>query len=196
MARLRLITTGFEGHIIVLNLGTNRVGRLSANHFQIEDPSISATHCEILVTGEAIIVRDHHSTNGTFVDGRQVEEATLGTGQILRLGAVECLVEDTEIAVGIPPIEHVVPPPPRVLDSGRLSCARHEDVPASYQCPKCRRLMCPTCVRGLRRKGGNILLVCPDCSNPVTPLPDAEQKKRSWLEFLKTMKLPFTKNPK
>src|SRR5574337_585809 len=49
---------------------TNRLGRGLDNHFQIEHPSVSAAHCELVLGNDGVRVRDCDSTNGTFVDGK------------------------------------------------------------------------------------------------------------------------------
>src|ERR1017187_5239695 len=65
-------------------VGGDRPGLLFCSHFppadgnllQISDPSVSGRHCEVRLTGEELIVRDLQSTNGTFVDGKNIIEAT------------------------------------------------------------------------------------------------------------------------
>ena len=69
------------------------IGRADGNLFQISDPSVSGRHCEVRLTGGELIVRDLQSTNGTFVDGKNIIEATLKPGQNLRLGDVELQLE-------------------------------------------------------------------------------------------------------
>ena len=53
---------------------------------QLEDPSVSRFHCEIRVEGEAVLLKDLGSRNGSFVDGVQVTEAPLHAGSVLTLG--------------------------------------------------------------------------------------------------------------
>jgi len=62
------------------------IGRLEDNTFQIAEPSVSSHHCEVLLRGNQVLVRDLNSTNGTYVSGEKVAEATVKPGQILRLG--------------------------------------------------------------------------------------------------------------
>jgi pSer/pThr/pTyr-binding forkhead associated (FHA) protein len=58
------------------------------------EASVSSHHCEILLKGNDVIVRDLGSTNGTFVNGEKVTtEAPLKPGQILRLGQLEMRLE-------------------------------------------------------------------------------------------------------
>jgi pSer/pThr/pTyr-binding forkhead associated (FHA) protein len=69
------------------------IGRLEDNTFQIAEPSVSSHHCEVVLRGDELLVRDLGSTNGTFVGGDRITEATVKPGQILRLGQVEMRLE-------------------------------------------------------------------------------------------------------
>ena len=62
MARLVIKSAGFEGRVIELNLRVNRVGRSPKNDVQIEHPTVSAVHCEIVLADDGVIVRDCAST--------------------------------------------------------------------------------------------------------------------------------------
>jgi pSer/pThr/pTyr-binding forkhead associated (FHA) protein len=59
------------------------------NSFQIAEPSVSSRHCEILLQGGDIVIKDLNSTNGTFINGEKISEGVLKPGQTLRLGNVE-----------------------------------------------------------------------------------------------------------
>jgi hypothetical protein len=74
---------------IELKPGTNSIGRGSANDFVIPDPSVSSTHCQIIVSDEGVVLRDLHSTNGTYVNRAPIQEAVLQAGQIIHLGGVQ-----------------------------------------------------------------------------------------------------------
>lgn len=76
---------------IQLNPGINSLGRGSHNEFEISDASVSTSHCEIVVTDSHTKIKDLGSTNGTFLDGIQIQESKLKDGQSLRLGNVEML---------------------------------------------------------------------------------------------------------
>jgi pSer/pThr/pTyr-binding forkhead associated (FHA) protein len=90
-------STGFDGRVIELNLGVNRVGRSPKNEIQIEHPTISSLHCEISLTDDGVVVHDCDSTNGTFVGGQRIGVVRLSAGQSLQLGDVELLVETTDV---------------------------------------------------------------------------------------------------
>ena len=74
---------------ISLKPGTNTLGRSPACDAQIEHGSISGTHCQIVVNGETVQVKDLGSTNGTFLNRSGIQEGTLAPGQRLQLGSVE-----------------------------------------------------------------------------------------------------------
>ncbi len=82
-----------------LKAETTSVGRVEDNVFQIPEPSVSSHHCEVLLRGNDVVVRDLNSTNGTYINGQKVTESPIKPGQILRLGQVEMRLEtDTPVA--------------------------------------------------------------------------------------------------
>lgn len=83
---------------LALQTGINTIGRAQGNHHVIPHASVSSRHCEVIVNDGSILVRDLGSTNGTFVDDKQIAQTALANGQRLRLGNVEYLVEAPEFA--------------------------------------------------------------------------------------------------
>jgi len=192
MARLIAKPDGFTEQVIELKLGINKLGRSPANDFQIEHPTISARHCEIVLENGEVVISDLQSTNGTFFRGEPVTEARLTAGQSFRLGDVEIMVETTDFQVAIPKFDVPRPAPPVVLATGGLICPRHAGAEVTHRCTHCREIMCDSCVTRLRRRGGKVLLLCPSCSHKVQPIVGEKKKKRSLLGFLqKTVKMPF-----
>jgi pSer/pThr/pTyr-binding forkhead associated (FHA) protein len=95
MAKLVILSEGFTGKTYELTVEKTTVGRVDDNTFPIPEASVSSHHCEVLLRGTDIVIHDLNSTNGTFINGRQVSgEAALKPGQILRLGQVELRLED------------------------------------------------------------------------------------------------------
>jgi pSer/pThr/pTyr-binding forkhead associated (FHA) protein len=76
-----------------LKVDKTTVGRVEDNTFPIAEPSVSSHHCEILLRGSEVLVRDLNSTNGTFINGEKVTEKVIVPGQILRLGQIEMRLE-------------------------------------------------------------------------------------------------------
>lgn len=94
MAKLLFQGDRFAGRVYELVGEVTRVGRGPHNELVIDDKSVSADHCEILVYGTEVIVRDHGSTNGCFVDGvRVVGQRPAQSGQVIRWGGVEACLE-------------------------------------------------------------------------------------------------------
>jgi hypothetical protein len=192
VARLVIRSAENGNRVIELNLGVNRLGRSPKNDIQIEHPTVSARHCKIVLTGEGVVVRDCMSANGTFVDGRRIQEAKLLAGQTLHLGEVELLVETADITIAIPTFDMPRPAPPVVLSDGSLICPRHPKARATHQCTHCREVLCDACVHQLRRRGGKLLKFCPLCSHPCVPIAGEKAQKKSLLAlWRKTIKLPF-----
>jgi pSer/pThr/pTyr-binding forkhead associated (FHA) protein len=96
MARLVLLSEGFTGRTFELKGEKITVGRVSDNAFEIPESSVSSHHAEIVLQGSDVLIRDLGSTNGTFINGEQINEAVLKPGQILRFGTVELRLESPE----------------------------------------------------------------------------------------------------
>jgi pSer/pThr/pTyr-binding forkhead associated (FHA) protein len=93
MAKLVVLSVGMTGRTQELKVEKTTIGRVEDNSFQIAEPSVSSHHCEVLLQGNDVVVRDLNSTNGTFINGEKVTERVLKPGQILRLGQVEMRLE-------------------------------------------------------------------------------------------------------
>ena len=197
MARLVIKSAETEDRVIELNLGANRFGRSQVSDVQIEHPTVSAIHCEIVLANDGVMVRDCGSSNGTFVGGRRIKEARLLAGQRLRLGEVELLVETIDVTIAIPKFDMPRPAPPVVLPDGSMLCPRHPKAQVTHQCTHCREVLCDACVHRLRRRGGKLMKFCPLCSHTCVPLGGEPREKKSFLGlWRKTIKLPFFHKPK
>ena len=93
MAKLVLLSAGMTGRTHDLKAEKTTVGRVEDNTFQIAEPSVSSHHCEVLLRGNDIIIKDLNSTNGTFINGEKISESAIKPGQILRLGQIEMRLE-------------------------------------------------------------------------------------------------------
>jgi pSer/pThr/pTyr-binding forkhead associated (FHA) protein len=93
MAKLVVLSAGMTGRTHELKADKTTIGRVEDNAFQIAEPSVSSHHCEILLRGSDVLVRDLNSTNGTFINGERVTESVIKTNQILRLGQIELRLE-------------------------------------------------------------------------------------------------------
>ena len=93
MVKLVILSQGLTGQSHELKVDKTTIGRVEDNTFSITDPSVSSHHCEVLLRGSDVVVRDLNSTNGTFINGDKITESVLKGGQILRLGQIEMRLE-------------------------------------------------------------------------------------------------------
>ena len=93
MAKLVILSAGMTGRSHELKVEKTTVGRVEDNTFQIAEPSVSSHHCEVLLRGNEVVVRDLNSTNGSFINGEKITEKALKPGQTLRLGQIEMRLE-------------------------------------------------------------------------------------------------------
>lgn len=94
MPKLQVLSGTMAGQSYELKVDKTTVGRVEDNSFPIAEPSVSSHHCEIILSGVDVIVKDLNSTNGSFINGEKIEEAVLKPGQTLRLGQVELRLDD------------------------------------------------------------------------------------------------------
>jgi pSer/pThr/pTyr-binding forkhead associated (FHA) protein len=93
MAKLVVLSEGMTGRTHELKVEKTTIGRVDDNTFQIAEPSVSSHHCEIVLRGNEVLVKDLNSTNGSFINGERINEAVLKPGQTLRLGQIEMRLE-------------------------------------------------------------------------------------------------------
>lgn len=62
------------------------IGRSSKCDIQIDQESISRTHAVIVNDGKKVMVRDLGSTNGTYVNDRQVDQYEVKNGDFIKIG--------------------------------------------------------------------------------------------------------------
>lgn len=164
MAKLVLKTGESAGTAFPLVEGLNRVGRAPENEVCLQQPSVSAAHCELWLMKERLLVRDLGSTNGIFIDGRPVSEGELTNGSLLAVGAVELTVQDLPGRVALPQPPAPAPPPRRFTPEGLPCCVNHQATAADYRCSKCGEQFCGECVRLIGRRGGTQHAFCPLCN--------------------------------
>jgi pSer/pThr/pTyr-binding forkhead associated (FHA) protein len=85
---LVVVTAGKgEGKVIPIPVSPFLIGRDPQCHLRPASPVISKRHCALTVKGDKVFVRDFNSTNGTFVNDRQIKgEVELQDEDELKLG--------------------------------------------------------------------------------------------------------------
>jgi hypothetical protein len=164
MSRLVIQNGPLAGTAIALRPGTNRVGRHADNDVQIDDPSVSGHHGEMMLEPGGLRVLDLRSTNGTFVDDEPVREAIVGPGQALRLGTVEFRFEPAVRVHTSSPEAGVLP----ALPAGMSPCKNHPQHPAEWLCQRCHQLFCVVCAIP-RTIAGKSLHLCMACGGQCVP---------------------------
>ena len=111
MAKLVIQSADQKGRSYELNVDKTTVGRVDDNTFQIADASVSSHHCEILLRGTDVVIKDLNSTNGTFINEDKISESILKPGQKLRLGQIELSLETSDGPVPAAPAPAEAPAP-------------------------------------------------------------------------------------
>ena len=68
------------------------VGRSPGAEFIVDAAMVSRLHCRLTAGATELQVDDLESTNGTFVNGQRVTQATLKEGDTLGVGRVDLVV--------------------------------------------------------------------------------------------------------
>jgi hypothetical protein len=101
------------------------VGRSPEADIRLSGLSVSKRHCEFVIEGSGVLVSDLGSRNGTCVNGRPVQKATLSHGDIVLVGDCPLFFRSPDEAPGPPPdIEPA--DSARGLRTKRLTASEHE----------------------------------------------------------------------
>jgi hypothetical protein len=84
-------SVGGETKTYHIRPGLAYIGRSHLNDIVIGDPTISQRHASIEYSREGVFLKDLSSTNGTYVDGQQINERWLGPQEHLQFGGVQCV---------------------------------------------------------------------------------------------------------
>lgn len=184
MSKVRIKTPEIPAQQIDLKPGANRFGRGSANDFQIDHPSISARHCEIILEKDSIRIRDLGSTNGTFIDGARISEAALKPGQSFYLGSVELAIESGSLGVGAEPQP--------------ILCIQHPRLFATAECPKCKKCFCDYCIT-TRNVDGVMKKFCRRCHGEcalvnVDLVATETDDERAWALLTNALRYPIQRH--
>jgi Inner membrane component of T3SS, cytoplasmic domain/zinc-ribbon domain len=87
-----LLVSGQDaGERFVLDQDVMTIGRDPASHVRLNDRSVSRRHSIVYRHGSQFAIKDVGSLNGTFVNQRRIEEASLEGGDVIHIGAVRLL---------------------------------------------------------------------------------------------------------
>ncbi|HEX7186360.1 MAG TPA: adenylate/guanylate cyclase domain-containing protein [Thermoanaerobaculia bacterium] len=86
---LKLVAIAGDQSAVLMSGRALLVGRAVACDLSIQDATVSRQHAEVEVYEGAVLVRDLHSTNGTFINGERVIRALAPLGSRISFGKVD-----------------------------------------------------------------------------------------------------------
>jgi len=92
LSRGRYLVCGEEA--FALTADVTHVGRGVTADIRLDDHTVSARHAIVVVRADRLRILDDRSTNGTFVNGRRVDESALDDGDVVTLGRVVLTYRD------------------------------------------------------------------------------------------------------
>src|SRR6056297_2478518 len=100
MARLLIVNGAQAGQMVRVEDGL-KVGRSAHTDLQLKDVIVSREHAVItrLQSGDYVL-EDLHSRNGTYVNGKEIEQTTLRKGDSIKIGRCEFVFVDDEKSSG------------------------------------------------------------------------------------------------
>ncbi len=100
--KLIILSEQFRGRTFELTAENTSVGRVDQCDICIKDPTVSTNHCSIILRDGICIVVDNGSTNGTRINGNQLEpgvETQLNNTDVLQVGGIEMLYDSDDKSV-------------------------------------------------------------------------------------------------
>ena len=83
-----------DDRTVLLNESEVVIGRSPYCTLVLGHETISRVHASLRVVGSSVEIRDHDSSNGTYVNGKAIQGPTLvGPGDDIRLGKVMIILE-------------------------------------------------------------------------------------------------------
>ena len=86
--RYLAVDDGAERRLVPLGEDIVHVGRGIRAHVRLDDASVSRNHAILHQRGGRLRIVDDRSANGTFVNGRRVEQADLSDGDVIVVGKI------------------------------------------------------------------------------------------------------------
>jgi hypothetical protein len=111
--RVKVLTGDHAGHVFIIGGRSATIGRALDNDVVIPAIDISRSHARLEQTPVGYRIVDLSSTNGTRVNGQQVSERMLDSGDTIALGATELSYQLSDDAPA------VQPEPPKRSSSAR-----------------------------------------------------------------------------
>lgn len=73
------------------------IGRSSQNNVILHNKRTSSNHCKIYRTSGLLKIRDLRSSNGTYVNGKRINEKTLVDGDVINISVYELVIKNNTL---------------------------------------------------------------------------------------------------
>lgn len=93
MAELIGMSDEVKGHRFEIKDGDLTIGRVDDNSISIDNGTVSSHHCRVTRSNRTFTLTDLGSTNGTRVNGQDIQEVMLKPNDLVQVGSVEFVVE-------------------------------------------------------------------------------------------------------
>ena len=103
---LIMFRNGGERRSFTVSRSTTTIGRREDCDLRIPVGDVSRKHCRLVLTGDNVRIQDLGSSNGTFVNGQQTQDAFLNPGDTIGVGPVHFVVQID----GVPTEDEMTPP--------------------------------------------------------------------------------------
>lgn len=88
-----IVTGPSSGKKIPLLPMTMSIGREHDNNIELKDPEVGRYHARILYDRGRFLLEDLDSSNGTWLNGEKIKEATLKNGDRIKIGETEMAID-------------------------------------------------------------------------------------------------------
>lgn len=135
MFKLKISTQGKE-KIEEINKGTIFIGRSQENDLVLPVPSVSKRHARFLIKDGRYVLMDLGSTNGTFVNGKQINgPVVVKPNDVISIGEYEIVLLSSAPKPATSEIKQKTPPPPPVES---ISVSKKPQSPPAARAPSAK----------------------------------------------------------
>lgn len=102
MAHLIVLDGPDKGKRVELAQPVMRMGRDKANDICVTGPAVSSAHAELTLVDEQYYLRDLGSTNGTTVNGAELDaNEPLARNDVISLGSTQLMIAGDDLEAGV-----------------------------------------------------------------------------------------------
>jgi pSer/pThr/pTyr-binding forkhead associated (FHA) protein len=79
--------------VVLINQPIFNIGRRIENNLALNDPRVSRIHAQLRPINGVYVLFDLGSTGGTFINGRQIEQSIIYSGDVISLAGVTMIFQ-------------------------------------------------------------------------------------------------------